>query len=73
LWQASYDIAATDAEAIYADAYADPAWIWAVCPDGVYRDGKKAIESATNACQIDGWENADHLDSLAAADVGAGD
>jgi tetratricopeptide (TPR) repeat protein len=60
-------------DANYADAYADRAWIWAVCQDQTFRDGKKAVESATKACQLDGWENADHLDTLAAAYAEAGD
>ena len=45
----------------------------ATCPDAKYRDGKKAIESATKACELTEWKDADHLDTLAAAYAEAGD
>jgi tetratricopeptide (TPR) repeat protein len=43
------------------------AWIWATCPDDKLRDGKKAKEYATQACEATGWMNATFLDTLAAA------
>jgi tetratricopeptide (TPR) repeat protein len=35
----------------YAQAYNDGAWILATCPDPKYRDGRKAVEWATKACE----------------------
>ncbi len=57
------------------DAYAfnNRAWLLATCPDPVVRDGKKAIASATEACQITEWKNGELLDTLAAAYAEAGD
>ena len=49
------------------------AWLWATCPDEKYRDGKKAVESATRACELTDWKDADSLDTLAAACAEAGD
>jgi hypothetical protein len=47
--------------------------IWATCPDARYRDGKKAVESATRACELSGWKAAYTIDSLAAAHAELGD
>jgi hypothetical protein len=33
-----------------ADTYDGPVWLRATCPDAKSRDGKKALESATQAC-----------------------
>ena len=49
------------------------AWIWSTCPDHRYRDGKKAVESATRACRLTLWKDADLLDTLAAAYAETGD
>jgi tetratricopeptide (TPR) repeat protein len=54
-------------------AYDHRAWIWATCPDARQRDGKKAVESATKACELTGWKNAGYLATLAAACAEAGD
>ena len=54
-------------------AYNERAWIWATCPDATYRDGRRAIESATRACALTGWKNAAFLATLAAAHAEAGD
>jgi tetratricopeptide (TPR) repeat protein len=56
-----------------ASAYNSRAWLWATCPDGKYRDGKKAVESATKACELSEWKNAHIVDTLAAAYAEAGD
>jgi tetratricopeptide (TPR) repeat protein len=80
-WKAKkeYDRALADYnEAIRLDpAYADPyngrAWIWATCPDATYRDGKRAVESATRACELSRWKDADDIGTLAAASAEAGD
>ena len=45
----------------------------ATCVDAKYRDGKKAVESATTACELSQWKNAYHVDTIAAACAEAGD
>ncbi len=49
------------------------AWIWSTCPDAKYRDGKKAIEAATKACELTDWQEAGIIDTLAAAFAEVGD
>jgi WD40 repeat protein/serine/threonine protein kinase len=49
------------------------AWLWATCPEEKYRNGTKAIEYATKACEFTTWENAMYVDTLAAAYAEAGD
>jgi tetratricopeptide (TPR) repeat protein len=56
-----------------ADAYNNCAWLWATCPVAKHRDGKQAVASATYACELSGWKEADHLGTLAAASAEAGD
>jgi tetratricopeptide (TPR) repeat protein len=48
------------------------AWMWATCPIGSLRDGKKAVEYATRACKRMGYQDATYLDTLAAAHAEAG-
>ena len=43
----------------YAPAYNGRAWLWATCPDAKYRDGKRAVESATRACELSEWKEAE--------------
>jgi hypothetical protein len=43
------------------------AWILSTCPDASLRDGKRAVELATHACELTGQKNAWLLDTLAAA------
>lgn len=43
------------------------AWILATCPDDPVRDGRRALELATRACELTGWKQAYCLDTLAAA------
>jgi tetratricopeptide (TPR) repeat protein len=43
------------------------AWLLATCPDVKFRDGKKALEAATRACELASWKKAYVLDTLAAA------
>ena len=57
----------------FARAYNSRAWLWATCPDVKYRDGTKAVESATRACELTDRKEADYLDTLAAAYAEAGD
>jgi serine/threonine protein kinase/tetratricopeptide (TPR) repeat protein len=57
----------------YAEAYSSRAWVWATCPDAKLRDGKRAVESATRACELYGWVHAYQFVTLAAAYAEAGD
>jgi protein O-mannosyl-transferase len=57
----------------YVPAYNDRAMILATCPEARYRDGKEAVESATRACALTGWNQPACLDTLAAASAEAGD
>ncbi len=43
------------------------AWTWASCPNAKYRNGQKAVESATKACELTDWNEAGIIDTLAAA------
>jgi len=75
----AYDKAIADfGEAIRLDpklapAYNCRAWLWATCPDEKYRDGKKAVDSATRACELTDWKDTLLFDTLAAACAEAGD
>jgi tetratricopeptide (TPR) repeat protein len=50
----------------YDEAYLGRAWLLASCPDTKYRDPKKAVESATRACELTDWHEAHDLGGLAA-------
>ena len=50
-----------------AEACNEIAWLRATCPDRQFRDGRRAVEIATTACELTGWQNAAYLDTLAAA------
>ena len=54
-------------------AFNGRAWLWATCPDDKYRDGKKAVESATRACELGEWNESDSIATLAAAYAELGD
>ena len=45
----------------------------AACPEAKYRDGRKAVESATRACELTEWKRSEFLDTLAAAYAESGD
>jgi tetratricopeptide (TPR) repeat protein len=49
------------------------AWVWSTCPDLQYRDGKKAVETATKACELSLPRDAYLVDTLAAAYAETGD
>jgi tetratricopeptide (TPR) repeat protein len=49
------------------------AWILATCPDIQLRDGRKAVDIATRACELSGWKAAYIIDTLAAAYAEAGE
>jgi tetratricopeptide (TPR) repeat protein len=53
-------------------AYRSRASLRTTCPDAKYRDGKKAVQSATTACELSEWKGPDALDILAAAHAEAG-
>jgi len=57
----------------YASAYSNLAWLLATCPEDGVRDGKKAVEHATKACELSEWKNLGKLDTLAAAKAESGD
>ncbi|GEM_PF-3189155 len=48
------------------------AWLLATCPDESVRDGERAVELATRACELTDWKDANHIDTLAAALAEAG-
>jgi tetratricopeptide (TPR) repeat protein len=50
-----------------AESYNARAWLMATAPDPQMRDGKKAVESATRACEMTNWNDPDMLGTLAAA------
>ena len=78
-YKEEYDKAIADhSEAIRLDpklapAYVNRAWLWATCPDAKYRDGKRAVDSATRACELSEWKDAVFINTLAAAYAEAGD
>jgi len=56
-----------------AGSYNRLAWLLAVCPDASVRNGPKAVENATKACDLTQWKIPAFIDTLAAADATAGD
>lgn len=54
-------------------SYNSLAWQLATCPEAKFRDGKRAIELATQACEMTKWTNSPCLDTLAAAYAETGD
>jgi carboxyl-terminal processing protease len=49
------------------------AWLLATCPEAALRDGKKAVQCATRACELGAWRDGWIVDTLAAACAEAGD
>jgi len=49
------------------------AWLQATCPVAELRNGAKAIEYATKACELTKWKTANNVDTLAAAYAESGD
>lgn len=56
-----------------ADAADSAAWVMATAPDAKLRNGKRAVELATKACELTQWKNGSYVDTLAAAYAEAGD
>jgi tetratricopeptide (TPR) repeat protein len=50
----------------FDEAYLRRAWLLATCPDARLRDPKKAVESATRACELTHWREPHDLGGLAA-------
>jgi tetratricopeptide (TPR) repeat protein len=57
----------------FSPAYNNLAVQLATCPTAAIRDGKKAIEYATKACELSQWGNLNQINTLAAAYAEAGD
>jgi tetratricopeptide (TPR) repeat protein len=53
--------------------YKNLASLYATCPDKKYRDGRKAVDNATKACQLTGEKDPGCLETLAAAYAESGD
>ena len=49
------------------------AWLRATSPTAAVRNGKRAVEIATEACEHGQWSDPSHIDTLAAAYAEAGD
>jgi tetratricopeptide (TPR) repeat protein len=50
-----------------SNAANDLSWFLSTCPEAKLRDGKRALEIANHACQLTGWNQAQLIDTLAAA------
>jgi len=50
-----------------AISYNQVSWLLAAAPDPLLRDGSKAVEYATKGCELNGWNDADFIKTLAAA------
>jgi tetratricopeptide (TPR) repeat protein len=50
-----------------AAAHNSVAWLLATCPDEKIRDGAKAVEEGTRACELSAWNQPQIIDTLAAA------
>ena len=42
-------------------------WVWSTAPDPTVRNGRRALECATRACELSEWQTPGYLDTLAAA------
>jgi len=49
------------------------AWLEATCPNPQFRDGQRAVEHATRACELSGWKTPTRLSTLSAAYAETGD
>jgi WD40 repeat protein/Flp pilus assembly protein TadD len=56
-----------------AGALNELAWLYATCQMIEFRDGAKAVETATKACELTGWKNHGYVGTLAAAYSETGD
>jgi serine/threonine-protein kinase len=51
----------------HAGTFNQLAWVWSTCPDPDVRNGARARECATRACELTEWSEAGFIDTLAAA------
>jgi serine/threonine-protein kinase len=51
----------------HAGTFNQLAWVWSTCPDPDVRNGQRARECATRACELTEWSEPGFLDTLAAA------
>jgi tetratricopeptide (TPR) repeat protein len=69
-WKGEYSQAISDCQKAIrlapnqSSAYDRMAWILAVCPDGMFRDGQKSLENAKKACDMASWKNPVYLITL---------
>lgn len=56
----------------YPDSYRRLSWLLATCPEVKIRDGERAIQVATTACELTDWKGGPELGALAAAYAEAG-
>jgi tetratricopeptide (TPR) repeat protein len=56
-----------------SDVFNTLAWLYATCPEASLRNGQRAVEAATKACELSEWKKENCLDTLAAAYAEAGD
>ena len=54
-------------------AYNELAWLMATTETPPFRDGERALQLATKACEMTGWKNYKYLETLAAAYARTGD
>lgn len=54
------------------DSITSLAWLLATCPDDKVRDGKRAVELATRAGDLNRWKDANDMENLAAAHAECG-
>ena len=77
--EGSYTNAAHDLERVISlqpkafGAYNSLAWQLATCPKDELRNGKRAVELATKACELSKWKKYQYVDTLAAAYAETGD
>jgi tetratricopeptide (TPR) repeat protein len=77
--QTEYDKALADYDAVVRldpnnlEPWNDAAWITATCMRAKFRDGKKAVQYATKACELTAWKDYSTLDTLAVAYAEVGD
>ncbi|VTT99114.1 tpr repeat-containing protein : TPR repeat-containing protein OS=Pedosphaera parvula (strain Ellin514) GN=Cflav_PD3636 PE=4 SV=1: TPR_11: TPR_16: TPR_11: TPR_11 [Gemmataceae bacterium] len=57
----------------HAGTFNQLAWVWSTCPDPDVRNGQRARECATRACELTEWAEPGFLDTLAAAHAECGD
>ncbi len=48
------------------------AWVWSTAPDPNFRNGRRALECATRACELTEWQTPGFVDTLACAHAEVG-